>query len=108
MKTWLAVMIFSGALSGAGAIAQEHKHEEHQEESKAPAQKGTNAAKADNKKCCDEMEKKAESKEEKPMKGEMKAKMEKMKEMKEKMAETMKETKGGAKTGEQEKESHQH
>ena len=103
MKTWFAVMILSGALAGAGAIAQEHK-----EENNASVQKGTDAAKADSKKCCEEMEKKAESKEEKPMKGEIKAKMEKMKEMKEKMAEKMKATKGGAKTGEQEKESHQH
>ncbi len=107
MKTWFAAMILSGTLAGAGAIAQEHKHEEHKEESKAPVQKGTDAAKADSKKCCEEMEKKAESKDEKPMNAEMKAKMEKMKEMKEKMAEKMKETKGGAKTAE-EKESHQH
>jgi hypothetical protein len=105
MKTWFAVMILSGALAGADAIAQEHKHEEHKEESKAPAQKGTDAAKADSKKCCDAMEKKADSKEGTAKKDEMKAKMEKMKE---KMAEKMKETKGGAKTGEQEKESHQH
>ena len=30
-------MTLSGLLAGAGAIAQEHKHEEHKEESKAPA-----------------------------------------------------------------------
>ena len=105
MKNLVTVIILAGALAGSAAIAQEHKHEEHKEESKAPAQKGTDAAIADSKKCCAEMEKKAESKEEKPMKGEMKVKMETMKA---KMAEKMKETKGGAKTSEQEKENHQH
>ena len=95
MKKLFAVMIVSGALAGAEANAQEHKHAEQKEESKKPAQKKTDAVKADGMKCCEGMEKTGEKKAGMPMKsemtsemtGDMKAKMEKMKEMKEKMAE---------------------
>lgn len=90
MKHLLAVMILSGALAGAQALAQEHKHEEQKEESKAPAGKATDALKSDSMKCCEGMEKMDGMKEGMPMKTEMKAKMEKMKEMKQKMAEKMK------------------
>ena len=89
MKNLLAVMILSGALAGAQALAQEHKHEE-QKESKAPVGKNTDPAKADSMKCCEGMEKMGGMKEGMPMNAEMKAKMENMKAMKEKMAEKMK------------------
>lgn len=90
MKHLSAVMILLEALAGVEAIAQEHKHEEQKEESKASVGKGTDAGKADSMKCCEGMEKMDEMKEGMPMKTEMKAKMEKMKEMKQKMAEKMK------------------
>jgi hypothetical protein len=87
MKTLFALMILVVALAGPGAIAQEHKHDEQKGENKAPTQKGTDAEKADSKKCCEGMEKTGEIKEGTPTKGDMKAKTEKMKEMKEKMTE---------------------
>jgi hypothetical protein len=90
MKNLFAVMILLGALAGVEAIAQEHKHEEPKEESKAPVGKGTDAGKADSMKCCEGMEKMQGMKEGMPTKTEMKANMEKMKEMKQKMAEKMK------------------
>ena len=109
MKKLFAVMILSGALAGAEARAQEHKHAEQKEESKTPVQKETDPAQADAMKCCEGMEKMGEMKAGMPMKSEMKGDMKaKMEKMKEKMAEKVKETRGGAKSGEQEKESHQH
>jgi hypothetical protein len=95
MKNLFAVMILSVLLAGAEAIAQEHKHEEQKEESKAPVGKGTDAGKADSMKCCEEMKKMDGMKEGMPMKAAMKAKMEKMKAMKQKMAEKM-QVPGGA------------
>ena len=89
MKKLFAVMIVSGALAGAEARAQEHKHAEQKQGSKTPVQKETDAAIADGMKCCEGMEKMGEMKTGMPMKSEMKAKMEKMKAMKEKMAEKM-------------------
>jgi hypothetical protein len=113
MKKLFAVMILSGALTGAETIAQEHKHAEQKEESKTAVQKGTDAAKGESMKCCEEMEK-GGMKEGMPMKAEMKAKMEKMKEMKQKMAEKMSDK--GAKLPEESKveknesskDAHQH
>ena len=90
MKTLLAVIIFSGALAGALVPAQEHKHEEHKDERKVPAGKGTDAVKSDSMKCCEGIDKMDDVKSGMPMKGDMKYKMEKMKEMKDKMAEKMK------------------
>jgi hypothetical protein len=57
MKHLSAVMILLEALAGVEAIAQEHKHEEQKEESKAPVGKGTDAGKADSMKCCEGMKK---------------------------------------------------
>ncbi len=93
MKKLFAVMIASGALAGAEASAQEHKHAEQKEESKMPVQKKTDAVRAEGMKCCEGMEKTGEMKAGMPMKSEMKAdmkaKMEKIKEMKDKMAEKL-------------------
>ena len=86
MKKLFAVMIVSGALAGAEASAQDHKHAEQKEESKMPVEKKTDAVNAEVMKCCEGMEKMGEMKPGMPMKsemkGDMKAKMEKMKEMK--------------------------
>ena len=79
MKTLLAVIIFSGALAGALVPAQEHKHEEHKDERKVPAGKGTDAVKSDSMKCCEGIDKMDDVKSGMPMKGDMKYKMEKMK-----------------------------
>ncbi len=119
MKKLFAVMIVSGALAGAEASAQEHKHAEQKEESKMPVQKKTDAVKAEGMKCCEGMEKMGEMKAGMPMKsemkGDMKAKMETMKAMQEKMAEKMSDK--GVKTQTQEskdeksqstKDAHQH
>ncbi len=115
MKKLFTVMFVSGALAGADASAQEHKHAEQKEESKLPVQKKTDAVKAEGMKCCEGMEKLGEMKAGMPMKSEMKAKMETMKAMQEKMAEKMSDK--GVKTQTQEskdeksqstKDAHQH
>jgi hypothetical protein len=103
MKKLFAVMILSGALAGAEAIAQEHKHEEQKEERKAPVQKGTDAAKADSMRCCEGMDKMGEMKQGMPMKGDMKAKMEKMKGME---GMKMKDMKNAEKPSEPNKDQH--
>ncbi|HEV8719691.1 MAG TPA: hypothetical protein VGW77_03520 [Candidatus Binatia bacterium] len=118
MKKLLVMLILAGVLAGADVIAQEHKQEEHKEESQAPAKKATEPSKPDALKCCEGMDKMGDMKQGTPMKGDMKTKMEKMQEMKEKMAEKMKEksvedmnmkdTKGGAKPSEPSQDEHQH
>ena len=118
MHKLLVMLILAGVLTGGDVIAQEHKQEEHKEESQAPAKKATEPSKPDAMKCCEGMEKMGDIKQGMPMKGDMKAKMEKMKEMKEKMVEKMKEkrmegmkmedTKGGAKPSEPSQNEHQH
>ena len=88
MKNLFSTLLLSVTLAAGEAVGQEHKHEERKEEGKAPAQKGNDPAKAENKKCCEAMEKTGETRE--GTKGEAEAKQEKMKAMKEKMAEKMK------------------
>jgi len=93
MKKLFAVMIVSGALAGAEASAQEHKHVEQKEESKMPVEKKTDAVNAEVMKCCEGMEKMGEMKAGMPMKsemkGDMKAKMETMKATQKKLGEKM-------------------
>ena len=89
MKKLFAVMIVSGALAGAEASAQEHKHAEQKEESKMPVEKKTDAVNAKVMKCCEGMDKMGEMKASMPMKSEMKAKMKTMKATQKKLGEKM-------------------
>ena len=108
---YMAVVLIFVWMS-AGAIAQEHKHEEHKEEQKAPTKKAAEPVKSDSMKCCEGMEKMGDMKSGMPMKGDMKAKMDTMKEkMAEKMAE--KHTKTQSKESKDDKrqpakDAHQH
>jgi hypothetical protein len=108
----LAMAIVSGTLVVGGAIGQEHKHEEHKEEVKAPGVKAGDAVKAESKKCCEAMEKAGEAKEGTPTKADAKTKQEKMKEMKEKMkgmdGMKMKDMKSDGKLRDAGNDTHQH
>jgi hypothetical protein len=114
MKNLFAMLMLFGTLVAGSATAQEHKHEEHKEEVKAPGP--SDAAKPDSKKCCEGMEKAGEAKEGTPTKGDVKTKQEKMKAMKEKMAEKMKgmdgmkmkDMKSDGKPSDASKDAHQH
>lgn len=103
MKKLFAMVVLSASLVVNGAIAQEHKHEEAKDAGKAPAAKSDNAVKAEGKKCCEGMEKKAGDTKDAPP-----TKQEKMKAMKEKMAEKMKGVKDGEAASEPSKDAHQH
>ena len=102
MKHLSALVVLFGILAGSAA-AQEHKHEDLKVEGKAPAAKSADSVKAEGKKCCEGMEKKAAG-----TKDSAQTKQEKMKAMKEKMAEKMKGTKSGEAASESSQDAHQH
>ena len=91
MKKLYIAIVLSFVWMSIGAVAQEHKHDEHKEEKPAPVNKAAEPAKSDLMKCCEGMEKMGEIKAGMPIKDdvtkEMKAKM--MEKMKMKTAEKL-------------------